>query len=325
MENKTINNIKLGIFIISGLLILVVSLYLIGQNQNFFGSNFSLVARFRNVNGLMPGNNVRFSGIQCGTVRGIDIINDTTIEVRMSINQKTSAYIRSNAHAAIGSEGLMGNKVVNIFPGSSDAPIIKDGGILRTGAEKGLDDILGTLSATGDNALAISSSLKKASDKINGSPAFTELLADTTLALNVQRSLSNICSASEQIREASVTINRMIEGIKQGKGAAGILLNDSKTETNVAQIIAHINNASERADKLITGLDTLAQDLRADLNQGTGTAHLLLKDSFIVNQLQHSIDNIDKGTGAFNESMEALKHNFLLRGYFRKQQRKKNK
>ena len=83
MKKNSINNIKLGIFIIAGLFILVVSLYLIGKNQHFFGSNFVLKARFHNVEGLMPGNNVRFSGIQCGTVKDIEIINDTTIEVTM--------------------------------------------------------------------------------------------------------------------------------------------------------------------------------------------------------------------------------------------------
>lgn len=314
----------LGIFIIAGLLVLVVSLYMIGQNQNFFGSNFSLTARFRNVNGLMPGNNVRFSGIQCGTVKNIKIINDTTIEVRMLINQKTSVYIRSNARATIGSEGLMGNKVVNILPGNAGAPFISDGGRLSTGQEKGIDDILGALSATSDNALAISSSLKKTVDKINNSPVFTGLFTDTTLAYNLRQSLNNIRNGSMEIREAATTINQVIDGVRQGKGAAGILLSDSETASQVAQIVENMHNASDHADKLVAGLDSLALDMRTDVVHGKGAMHLLLKDSSVVKQVQNSLENIKEGTSSFNESMNALKHSFLLRGYFKKQQRKNN-
>lgn len=325
MKKNVLNDIRLGIFIISGLLILVVSLYLIGRNRNFFGSNFMLKARFGDVSGLMPGNNVRFSGIQCGTVEDIEIVNDTTIEVRILINRKTSRYIRSNARAAIGTEGLMGNKVINITPGTTDAPPMADGGMLHTGADKGLDDMMGALSATGDNALVISSDLKEVARRINNSPMLRDLLADTLIADDLRRSLQNFKEASGSIERAAVSVNEMVGEVQKGHGAAGVLLTDPKAAADVALAIANIRTASERADGLLANLDSLVKDLRADMDRGRGTAYLLLKDSLTARSVRNSLENIEKGTEAFGEDMEALKHNFLLRGYFRKQERRKSK
>ena len=206
MKKNAVNNIRLGIFIIAGLLILVVSLYLIGQNQNFFGSNFSLKARFRDVGGLMPGNNVRFSGIQCGTVKSIEIINDTTIEVSMLISDKTSPYIRNNAGASIGTEGLMGNKVINITPGTTNSPVMPEGGMLHTGGKKGIDDLLGTLAVTGDNAQAISANLKQTSERLSSSALVRELLTDTVVATDLRRTLENFRGASGDIKTAAAAV-----------------------------------------------------------------------------------------------------------------------
>ena len=115
MINRTLNNIKLGVFVLSGLLFLILLLYMIGKNKNLFGSNYTIKARFENIQGLKPGNNVRFAGIDVGTVDKINIINDTVIEVEMLINNKIKNIIKKNALVSIGTDGLVGNKVVNII------------------------------------------------------------------------------------------------------------------------------------------------------------------------------------------------------------------
>jgi phospholipid/cholesterol/gamma-HCH transport system substrate-binding protein len=128
---KTTNNlVKLGIFVISGILILIMALFLIGRNQNLIGSHYSLKTHFTNVGGLRTGNNVRYAGIEVGTVKTIDIINDTTVEVTMLIGRKMKTVIRKNALASLGADGLMGNKVVNIVPITGDADLAVDGDLL---------------------------------------------------------------------------------------------------------------------------------------------------------------------------------------------------
>lgn len=122
MTNQEGNNIKLGVFVMTGLLALILAFYLIGKNHNLFGSDFKIRIRFSNLNGLTEGNNVLFSGIQAGTVKTIHMMNDTTIEVTVLVDNKIRSYIRKNAVATIGTEGLMGNKIVNILPSKKTRP-----------------------------------------------------------------------------------------------------------------------------------------------------------------------------------------------------------
>ena len=93
MDKQGVNNVRLGIFVMVGLICLVVVLYMIGKNQNLFGPTYVLRARFGNVQGLMAGNNVRYSGIEAGTVKTITILNDTVIEVSMVIEEKMKPII----------------------------------------------------------------------------------------------------------------------------------------------------------------------------------------------------------------------------------------
>jgi phospholipid/cholesterol/gamma-HCH transport system substrate-binding protein len=116
MPTRLNNNIKLGTFVMGGLLFLVLMLYMIGKNRNLFGATYVLKARFENIQGLVAGNNVRYAGINTGTVKKISILNDTTIEVTMILEKKMLQVVHKNAIASISTEGLVGNKVVNIVP-----------------------------------------------------------------------------------------------------------------------------------------------------------------------------------------------------------------
>ena len=88
MSSKLYKNIKLGFFVSTGMALLILLLYFIGKNRNLFGSNFVLKARFENVQGLKDGNNVRYAGIDVGSVSKIKFINDTVVEVFMNIENK---------------------------------------------------------------------------------------------------------------------------------------------------------------------------------------------------------------------------------------------
>jgi phospholipid/cholesterol/gamma-HCH transport system substrate-binding protein len=323
MKKQTLNDIRLGAFVAAGLLILVVSLYLIGLNQNVFGSNFSLKARFSNVNGLMPGNNVRFAGIQCGTVKSIEIINDTTIEVSMLIREKTSVHIRKDAQASIGSEGLMGNKVVDIGPGASGVGAVANGDMLQPGQDGGINELMGDLSAAGGNALSISSDLRQTAARINGSPALNELLADTALARDLQQTLKNFRHTSFQLSAAARDMQDIISGVRKGRGVAGVLLTDAKAEQDIRLFMNRALAVAARAENTMVTLDSMSVNLHESLNQPGGLGYLLLKDSVAAKRITNSLQNVEMGTEAFSEDMEALKHNFLLRGYFKKQKKGK--
>lgn len=323
MAKRLVNNVRLGAFVLSGLLFLVLLLYMIGRNQSLFGSNYILKARFINVQGLIPGNNVRYSGIQTGTVKDIDIINDTTIEISMMIDTKMKDIIRKDAIVSIGSDGLVGNKVVNIVPGKIHAELAKDGELLDSKNPIDTDAILKTLSKTNQDVAEIVSGLKITVERINSSTALWSVLADESLPADLRQSAVNIRKATSKAGIMANDLNLIISEVKSGKGAVGVLLRDTSFANNLNQAVLKLKEVGNNADRLSSQMNILVSGVQSDLDSGKGAANTILKDTSIVNKLNRSLDNIQKGTDGFNQNMEALKNSFLLKGYFKRQQKKR--
>src|SRR3954470_15930383 len=109
---KSANNKKavtVGIFIFLGIAIFVTGVLLLGGQQNTFEKKIRLKAVFDDVGGLHEGNNVWFSGVKIGTVRKMQFVGRSQVEVIMSIEREAQQYIRRNAKAKISSEGFIGN------------------------------------------------------------------------------------------------------------------------------------------------------------------------------------------------------------------------
>ncbi|MCK9402703.1 MAG: MlaD family protein [Chitinophagaceae bacterium] len=323
MEKKTIDNIKLGIFVSAGLLFLVVLLYMIGKNMSLFGDTYVLKARFENAQGLVVGNNVRYSGIQSGTVKEIKIMNDTTIEVTLLVEKKMMAIIRKNAVVSIGTEGLVGNKVVNIIPRRKQAPLAEEGDILFAKRSVDADEMLQTLSQTNNDVAVIAADLKITIQRINTSNALWNLLNDKSIPENFRVSVANILAATGNAGKLVNNLNDIVMDIKNGKGSAGAILRDSSFAKNLNEAILKIKSVGDNVDSLSHEISLVVAGVRQDINSGRGPVNALLKDSAIVIKLNTSLSNIEKGTDGFNQNMEALKHNFLFRGYFRKLEKEK--
>jgi phospholipid/cholesterol/gamma-HCH transport system substrate-binding protein len=323
MRKKAGNSIKLGVFVLSGLFFLILLLYMIGRNRNLFGSTFLIKARFENVQGLVPGNNVRYAGIEIGTVKRVNILNDTLIEVVMVVEDNAKQFMRSNAVANIGSDGLMGNKVINISSTGPDAPFIREGDIIVSRKTLDTDEILRTLGKTNNDAAVIAENLKTTVIRINNSSALWKLLNDSTIPLNLKASVENVRYTTDRAAEMANDLNAIISDVKDGKGSLGAVLRDTAIATNLNEAIEKIKLVGDHADELAASINAIVADVKKDMNEGNGPANALLKDSAMVLKLNNSLDNIQKGTDAFSQNMEALKHNFLFRGYFRKLERKK--
>lgn len=322
MGSEKVNNLRLGIFVSIGLIVLIVALYAVGKNQSFFGERFHLRAQFRDVNGLMVGNNVRYSGIQTGTVSKIEVINDTTIEIDMLIDKKMQSFIRSNAIASIGSEGLMGNKVINITQGRGNAPTISDGAMLMVASSASTDDMLQTLSITNDDVQIIAGNLKEITNRLNRSKALWDMLNDTTVSANLGLSMYNIGKATTHINDMSYTIDTIIRNVGNGEGVAGLLLADKQTARELRKTIENISALSAQTKNLVADADSVISQFQRMAGNKSGSVHTLFEDTALVGRLHRSMNNIEAGTAAFEENMEALKHNFLTRGYFKKQVKK---
>lgn len=325
MAKKLINSIKLGAFVLAGLLFLVLLLYMIGKNRNLFGNTYVLKARFENIQGLVTGNNVRYSGIEAGTVKRIRILDDTTIEVTMIIEKKMTSIIRKNAIVSIGTEGVVGNKVVNIIPSKQAAPLAEEGDVLASRKAVDMDEMLQTLYRTNKNVAVISEELKTTVERINSSSALWELLSDPSMPRDLRVSVANIRKATGRAGILANNLNEMVSDVKAGKGSVGSLLRDTAFAVNLDRAVIQIKEVGDRADSLARAINKMVAGVEKDINSGKGVANVLLKDSSLVTRLNASLDNIQKGTDGFNQNMEALKHNFLFRGYFRKLEKQQKK
>ena len=194
--------IRLGLFVAGGLAIFVLAIFIIGKQKNLFNPVFKLTTTFYNVSGLQVGNNVRFSGINVGTVDNILIVNDSTVKVFMLIRKEVHQFIKSDCEVSIGSEGLIGDRLLTISQGGTDAPLAKEGQWLASQEPVETDAIMASLEVTAANAEVISQQLAEVMYKVNGGQGtLGRLIQDTAIAENLNQTIKNLKTSSKGLDE----------------------------------------------------------------------------------------------------------------------------
>ena len=323
MKKSKTREFKLGLFVIISTALFLIVAYLIGQKQNMFKKSFTISANFQNVNGLQKGNNVRYSGIDIGMVSGIYMINDSVINVRMKIDEKITSHIKKNAIATIGSDGLVGNMIINIIPGEGLSENVISGDTIASYSRIGADDILSTLNATNDNLSILIAGLLKIADKMNeGEGTLGVLLNDTLMALDIKKSIRNIKYASQNASKSISELNNIVTSVKNNdKTVLGKLINDTLSGDIITTTLTNLENSSNEIRGVLDNINGLVNEVKVS----NGAYNYLIQDSTLVNTIQSTMNNINEGTSKFNENMEALKHNFFFRGYFKKLERKEKR
>jgi phospholipid/cholesterol/gamma-HCH transport system substrate-binding protein len=193
MQKVTGNKIRLGIFVSASVALFIAGIYFIGQKQQLFTRTFHISGVFKDISGLQIGNNVRFSGINVGIVENIQQITDSTVNVDMQIEEKTRKFIKTNAMAVIGSDGLMGNKIMIIIPGAPGKQELSDNDVIQTTQPISMDDILVKVKVTSDNLANITTYLSTITQTVSeGKGTIGKLLMDSTMAQNVGQAMVNI-------------------------------------------------------------------------------------------------------------------------------------
>ncbi|SFD20521.1 MlaD family protein [Flavobacterium phragmitis] len=198
MEKQSGYTWKLGMFVTIGLLLFIMAVYFIGKQKNLFGSTFHITSQFKTVSGLEVGNNVRFSGINVGTVEQIQLKNDSTVLVVLVMKEDVRKFIKTDATASIGSDGLMGDKVLTISPGSKSNKIIEDNGVIASVDGIEMHDIMKSVKKSVDNIGVISDEIAIFSHSMNnGNGALARLVKDDKMANSVSNTLSNLESGTK--------------------------------------------------------------------------------------------------------------------------------
>jgi len=194
--------VRLGLFIAGGLALFVLAIFIIGKQKNLFNPVFKLYSTFYNISGLQVGNNIRFSGITVGTVDDINIINDSTVRVDMLIRKDVQEFIKSDCEVAIGSEGLIGDRLMVITQGSADAPLAKEGQWLQSAEPVETDAIMASIQVTASNAEIITKQLAEIMYKVNtGNGTLGRLIQDSTIAENFNQTIVNLKKSSKGLDE----------------------------------------------------------------------------------------------------------------------------
>ena len=295
---------KLGMFIIIGVILFMVSIYFIGNNKNLFSSTFQLKSHFKNVSGLKEGNNVRFSGINIGTVAGIEFISDSSVVVNLVIKQEVQKYIKTDAIASIGSDGLMGDKVLTISPGTSSNKMVSDNATIRSFKAVDMEDLMKGLNKSVDNAQIITAQLSEFSTKINkGKGALNKVLTDEEFAKSFDITIQNLKASSEEFVEFTTNMN-------DKNGTLSKLMTDPKYANSIEKTLDNLEKSSNEFEVFTK-----------KLNNDKGILSKLVSNERLAASLDSSLTNIEKGSKNLIEIEEAAKHNFLLRGYFKKKEK----
>lgn len=321
MEKTDQQKIRLGLFIIIGSLFFLAAIYFVGNKQNLFGNTSNLKAVFGNVSGLQVGNNVRYAGMDIGTVKSIEMVNDTTINVSMAIEDKMLTHIKKDAIATIGSDGLVGNMIVNIIPGKGNAQAVVAGDVLQSYSRASTDEMLKTLDVTNKNAALLTADLLKITNEINqGKGTVGVLLKDSLMSKDLKETIYNLKETTHGTAESVANLNKMILSLNQEDNVIG-LLKDKDVALKMKNIITNLEKSSGEIDKVVTNLNATVVNIK----DGKGALNYLSNDENLVKKIDSTMTNLNDASTKLNENLEALKHNFLFKGYFKKQAKEKAK
>ena len=299
MAKKT-STVKLGIFIFLGITILVIAIFMLGGKEQLFSSTFNVKAYFKTVQGLKSGATVRLSGIDVGTVKGVQIVNDTTgrVEVTMSIKEDVARFIRTDTRATIETEGLVGNKVVVLEIGSASAEEVREGGTIRTKEPMSISAVIEETEGVMQYTKKMTKDLSEIIARVNrGEGSIGKLLVDDELYID----------ATNLTKQADISLQSITGEF------------DKVTEL--------FNNLGEGVKSVVDNVDSTVADLDAiivGVKEGKGIiGEMLVNGSPFDSTFRSTLSNIEKtsadarlATSRLAENMEALKHNWLFKSYF---------
>ena len=314
MEKTNSEKLRLGIFMLVGSILFIAIVYIIGSKQQLFGNTEKIQAVFYNVNGLQIGNNVRYSGINVGTVREISMLNDTAILIEMAINRKSFQFIKKNANISIGTDGLVGNMVVNIEPNKGESEPILPGDVLIGTKKVQADDMINTLSTTNTNAALLTSDLLKITNEImNGQGTIGLLINDKEVASDLKESILELKFTSQAARKSIQSLESLIHSLDKKDNVVG-LMKDTAVARHIINIVVTLEKSTKKMDTVVQNLNLAVLNAK----DGKGAINYLSNDPNLVKKIDTTMTNINESSKLLNENLEALKHNFLFKAYFKK-------
>ena len=304
---------RLGIFIASALLLFIVAIYLIGSKQNLFTSTTDVHASFKDIRGLMPGNIVRFAGINIGTVSDIQLESDSSVVVTMTIRDNYTDHIYKNSSVQIGQEGLMGGKIILISSGDPDTGKVEEGDSLPVAGGLDIQAMIAQATEMLDEARGTVANMRSITGKLDAGDG------DIALLLNENHLTEALNDATRKLNASLADVQQITSKINEGEGDLGRLVNDDSITTRVNVIMSNLQASSERADSLVEELHRTS----LALNHGDGVLPRLLHDKELGLTVDTAIAKVDESVVEITRAAETISNSWLFR-LFSKKNRKQN-
>lgn len=324
---STKKRILVGVFIIGGVLLFAAGLFLIGTRQQVFSHHYNLYTDFDKVETITTGAKVRVSGMDAGQITDIAVPKTTSSRFRfkLEVDEKFRSIIRQDSVASIESEGMIGAKYVNIQKGSGNSPECPAGCTLPSREPFELTDLMKQGSGIAKSAQSTIDDLHKQSD--TAMAHITKLVThvdDTILA-----SRPDVKTITSNAARASQNVDAVTTSIRQGQGVAGELLADKVAASNVSATLANVKTASANVETASGDAKTATSNIdEATKKVDTITAQLnQAVSSFLKNNdqnqntarmLRDTVEAANRAATNAQEDTDALKHNFFLRGFFKR-------
>ena len=297
MHLTNIRKIFLGFFIVLGVALFIVAIFLIGSRENLFTSTFTLNSEFETVSGLTEGNSVRFAGIDIGTVKEIEILSPNKVLVTMTIQSSVKRFIKKDSEVSISSEGLVGNKIIAISSGLETSPSVESGDYLKSIKPVDIGDIMNNLNESTKEAEKIAKEITDITTKVNeGKGTLGQLVNNPNIYNSIDSTMRSFAGYAH-------TINQLL----------------FKTSGTIDIVSRDIDEFTTEVRKITTNI----ADITKKINSSESLVGTLLTDTAFANNLKQVIinanqttSNLERGSFGFYQNMEALKHNFLFKGYF---------
>jgi phospholipid/cholesterol/gamma-HCH transport system substrate-binding protein len=315
MRNDNKKSVIVGIFVMIGIAILVAGILTLGGQQKKFVKSVRLKAIFEDVAGLQTGNNVWFSGVKIGTVRRINFYGDSQVEIEMSVEEKSIEYIRKDSKATISSDGLIGNKIIVIYGGTTQAPVVEDGDRLISVMPLDTDKMMETLQENNQNLVSITNDLKSLTGRISeGKGIVGTVLTDTLLGENFKIIMENLGRTAANSNKMVAELNKFASGLNKEGNLFHDLSTDKELYQNLQESMQSLQATAANAQIMTQNLNDVIQKL----NRKDNAAGMLLNDAEFAANLKNTMIYIDSSTVNLNRGLEALEYTWPFRRGFKR-------
>ena len=293
-----------GVFVLGGLVLFTVGLFMIGDRQMAFAKKFTIYTEFKKITGLQPGAIVRVSGAKAGSITEIlppNTPNDK-FRVKLEITEDLHQLVRTDSLASIETEGLVGGSYLGIGTGTAAAAAVAPNGTI---AGKEPFDVADLMQQMADTIKRVNDTFDEMKAEVQGTVLAVGDTVDNANALivDVSADLKQMAASGAALSKDAAQI---AEGIRSGKGSLGKLVNDDELYNRTTAIAKQAEEIAANARQVVESANNTLKGFQSKDGPVQG----------MTASVKQTMDDARSAIEGLAENMEALKHNFLLRGFF---------